>query len=367
MGIYKKADSNNFMMNKTVNGLTYFKSSGTNLKMEARANFERWVIELKEQIRTGEPVKDTVKEPARDYTFSKLADKYLEFIYGRLKSFYDTSLFVKTLVNRFKDSKLNDFSMQDLELLQSDWINQSFSIAYANRLTAILKRMFTKAYDWEMIDEDVLKRVRKVKQLKGETKRLRYLSEDEAERLIFNCGEHLKSIVATALNTGMRKSEILRLTWDRVDLKNRIILLDKTKNGERREIPINQTLYNTLSVLTRHIKCDYVFYNPATIKPYYDIKKSFTAALKKSHILDFRFHDLRHTFASWLVMKGIDLTTVRELLGHKDVKMTLRYSHLAASHIQNAVKALDNKGFEKNFTVSLPQGDIQKIECLKSV
>ena len=205
-----------------------------------------------------------------------------------------------------------------------------------------------------MANEDLLKKV-SISLLKGETKRLRYLSEEEAERLISHCEPYLKPIVITALNTGMRKSEILHLTWDRVDMLNRVILLDTTKNGERRELPINQTLYNALSSITRHIKCDHVFYNPETLKPFYDLKKSFAAALRKSKILNFRFHDLRHTFASWLVMGGVDLTTVKELLGHKDVKMTLRYSHLAASHISNAVKVL-----EKNFTVSLPHTDNKK-------
>ena len=85
-----------------------------------------------------------------------------------------------------------------------------------------------------------------------------------------------------------------------------------------------------------------MFYNQETLKPYFDIKKSFATALKKSHIIDFRFHDLRHTFASWLVMKGIDLTTVKELLGHKCITMTLRYSHLSNVHLQDAVKVLDN-------------------------
>ena len=366
MGIYKKANSNNFMMSKTINGLTYFKSSGTNLKMEARATFDRWVIELKEQIRTGEPIKQKQEPIINNSTFSELAARYLEFIDGRLKSAYDMGLFVKTLVERYKDKSLSDFTMQDLELFQTDWVKK-FSIAYTNRLTATLKRMFTKAADWEMINEDVLKRVRKVKLLKGENKRLRYLSDDEIERLINACGKEIKPIVITALNTGMRKSEILHLTWNRVDLKNRIILLDKTKNGERREIPINQTLFYTLSGIVRNIKTDYVFYNPETLKPYYDLKKSFAAALKKAHIIDFHFHDLRHTFASRLVMGGVDLTTVKELLGHKSITMTLRYSHLASAHIQNAVKVLDNKDFEKNFTDSLPQGDIQKTEYLKNV
>jgi integrase len=149
--------------------------------------------------------------------------------------------------------------------------------------------------------------------------------------------------VITALNTGMRKSEIFHLTWDRVDLKNRIILLDKTKNGERREIHINGTLLNTFSGIIRRLDCKFVFYNPKTLKPFDNVKRSFGTALRKSHILDFHFHDLRHTFASWLVMAGVDLTTVKELLGHKDIKMTLRYAHLAPAHIRKAVEILDKR------------------------
>jgi len=360
MGIYKKANSNNFMMSKTVNGLTYFKSTGTNLKIEARAIFDRWVIELKEQILTGKPVRQ--EQIINNYTFSELADKYLEFTEGRLKSHSRLKSFIKKLMKTFGNIKLNDFNLILIENMQSEIIKNNLSVAYANRLTAILKRMFTKALEWEMISEEDLKRVRKAKQLKGEIKRLRYLLEEEAQRLIDNCDKSIKNIVITALNTGMRKSEILKLTWDRVDLKNRIILLDITKNGERREIPINNIVYNILSAVVRNLKTDYVFYNPETLKPYCDIKKSFTTALKKSHILDFHFHDLRHTFASWLIMGGIDLTTVKDLLGHKDIKITLRYSHLAASHISNAVKVL-----EKSFTDSLPYDEKQKIKRFESV
>ena len=362
MGIYKKANSNNFMMSKTVNGLTYFKSSGTNLKMEARANFDRWVIELKEQIRTGKPVKREEEPIINNSTFSELSDRYLEYTAGRLKSHKGLFTFYKKLNGYFGNRTLTAIKVEDVENMQSDILKQGLSIAYANRLLIYFKRALKKAADWEIISDDVLNKFKKVKLVKGETKRLRYLSEDEAQRLIDNCEGNLKAIVITALNTGMRKSEILKLTWDRVDLKNRLILLDKTKNGERREIPVNRTLYDTLSGLIRDIRTDYVFYNPKTLKPVYDTKKSWQKAVKKSRIIDFRFHDLRHTFASWLVMGGVDLTTVKELLGHKDVKMTLRYSHLAASHISNAVKVL-----EKNFTETLPQKDIQKPEYLESV
>lgn len=145
-----------------------------------------------------------------------------------------------------------------------------------------------------------------------------------------------------AINTGMRKGEILNLKWENVDLKHGLILLDITKNGERREIPINETVRATLQALPRRLDIPHVFFNPKTGLPYRDIKGSFATALRRSKILDFRFHDLRHTFASHLVMANIDLTTVKELLGHKDIKMTLRYAHLAPSHKVKAVDVLDS-------------------------
>ena len=117
-----------------------------------------------------------------------------------------------------------------------------------------------------------------------------------------------------------------------MDLKNRIILLDKTKNGERREIPINDTLFNALSGIPRHFKCDYVQHTQ-TLKPFYDLKKAFQTALKKRTLSTFHFHDLRHTFASQLVMKGVDLATIQKLLGHKTINMTLRYAHLSNVHL----------------------------------
>jgi integrase len=181
--------------------------------------------------------------------------------------------------------------------------------------------------------------------LQENNRRLRYLTQEECRALINGCDAHARPIVVMALNTGMRKGEILNLKWENIDLKNNFILLnqDQTKNGERKEIPINNTLKEALKGITRRLDIPYVFYNPKTDKPYDNIVKSFYTAMKRAGIKDFRFHDLRHTFASQLVMAGVDLTTVRELLGHKTLTMTLRYSHLAPSHKVNAVNILDNK------------------------
>jgi integrase len=118
--------------------------------------------------------------------------------------------------------------------------------------------------------------------------------------------------------------------------------LKDTKNGERREININKTLKTVLLRLPRRIDGGYVFYDPCTNSPYKSVKRSFCTACKKAKITDFHFHDLRHTFASHLVMSGADITTVKELLGHKSLSMTLRYAHLAQAHKAKAVDDLDN-------------------------
>ncbi len=116
------------------------------------------------------------------------------------------------------------------------------------------------------------------------------------------------------------------------------IYLIRTKNGERREIPINTTLRGVLQNITRRLDVP----NKDTLKPYSDVKRSFHTALRKAKIHDFTFHDTRHTFASHLVMAGVDLTTIKELLGHKTLSMTLRYAHLAPSHKVKALDLLDN-------------------------
>ncbi len=199
----------------------------------------------------------------------------------------------------------------------------------------------------------------------------RYLSQEECQTLIGNCDYHLKPIVITAINTGMRRGEILGLKWDHCDLRHGFILLDKTKNGERREIPINETLKTTLRELPSQFLSGYVFGDVKTQKRidektgkeitdmicilFKDVKKSFHSALKRSGIKDFHFHDLRHTFASHLVMAGVDLTTVSRLLGHKSLTMTLRYSHLAPSHLVKAVDILDSTITGKTISTKLAQ------------
>jgi len=130
--------------------------------------------------------------------------------------------------------------------------------------------MFTKAVEWHMVEEEILKKIRKVKPLAEDNRRLRFLSKEECRKLIYSCNTHLKPIVITALNTGMRKGEILSLKWENVNLKCGLIMLgqDQTKNGDRKEVPISPTLRKTLQELPTREDVPYVFFEPSTGKPY---------------------------------------------------------------------------------------------------
>ncbi|MFA4828435.1 MAG: site-specific integrase [Thermodesulfovibrionales bacterium] len=295
---------------------------------------------LTKRRRTVDEGKQPEIKKIANHTFNELVAEYSKWA-ERQRSFKSKSYLISQLAEVFGNLPLRRFSSMLIEQYQTERLQKN-KPATVNRLIATISHMFTKAVEWDMVEEETLKRIRKVKLLPENNRRLRYLSKEECQSLINVCDAHLKPIVITALNTGMRKGEILNLKWDNVDLKHGFILLDITKNGERREIPINNTLRGILQGLTRRLDIPCVFYDSATGKPYGDVKRSFHTALRRAMIHDFHFHDQRHTFASHLVMAGIDITTVKELLGHKTLTMTLRYAHLAPSHKVKAVDILDN-------------------------
>ena len=335
-GIYKRKDSCNYWIRYAgPDGRIIKESSGSEKYTDAQTLY----FERKRTVKNGQLLE--IKKIA-NYTFSELAEKYLSWVNGRQNSAKIKGYIIGRLIKDFGNLPLRRFNTAIVAQLQTDEMNRGLKNSSCNKVLSILKHMFTKATEFDMVESETLKRVRKVKLLRDDGKRLRYLSIEECQALINNCDPHLKPIVITALNTGMRRGEILGLKWDEhIDLKHGFILLNNTKNGERREIPINNTLRSVLQGLTRRLDIPYVFYAPVTGKQYLEVKRSYKTALRRSGIRNFRFHDLRHCFASHLVMAGVDITTVSRLLGHKRLNMTLRYAHLAPSHMTKAVDILD--------------------------
>ena len=170
-------------------------------------------------------------------------------------------------------------------------------------------------------------------------KKIRMVSFEEFQRVYENASDFLKPILITAYNSGMRGGEILSLKWENVNLQEGYIRVEETKNNEPRNIPINKQLNEALKSVKYNASGEYVFSHEG--KPATTFRTAFYAAIRRSGVECFTFHDLRHTFASNLVMKGVDLATVQELLGHKSIIMTKRYSHPTPEHKKLAVEKLD--------------------------
>ena len=216
--------------------------------------------------------------------------------------------------------------------------NKQVSVAYVNRELACLKCMFNKAIDWDMAKENPVK---KVKLFKENNTVVRYLEREEIRKLLSACPPKLKAVVTVALNTGLRKAEIQHIKWSDINIQQGFLTVHETKNGETRHVPLNKPAKDALMSVRKHPESSFVFAGEHGLP--YDFRKSFETALKKSGILRFRFHDLRHCFGSSMAMCGIDLNTIREILGHKSLDMVIRYAHLSPSHKSRAVDVLGSK------------------------
>ena len=237
--------------------------------------------------------------------FSKYAEQYLA--YSKTNKSWSTynrqdRISIARLKSYFKDKYIYEITPQMIEKYKAKRL-ENVKPATVNRELACLKHMFTMAIKWGYAKTNPAKEVKLLKEPPG---RLRYLKPEEVKALLASCADHIRPVVVTALNTGMRKGELRELKWADVDFKNQKITVINAKNNESRIIPINNTLHNELYPLSRKSKGEYVF-SDKNARPYGDIKKSFSKALEKAKIEDFRFHDLRHTFGSYLVMQGVDL------------------------------------------------------------
>jgi len=202
----------------------------------------------------------------------------------------------------------------------------------------VLKHLLRLAVDWELIPVNHAHGVRAPKVPPG---RVRYLQPTELATVLQACPEWLRRIVTLAVSTGMRRSEILRARWLDLDLSNGHVLLPQTKNGDGRVVYLNESASFALRSLhfgPETKSTDLMFPNVTPEQ----VSMAFQRACRSVGVLNFRFHDLRHTAASWLRMGGADIHTVAQLLGHKDLRMAIRYQHLSPVFLADAVSRLDN-------------------------
>jgi integrase len=200
----------------------------------------------------------------------------------------------------------------------------------------LLKNLFNRAVEWGFLSASP---AAKIRQLREDPARERYLSQEETGRLIACAPDHLRPIIQTALLTGMRRSEILGLTWDRVNLERRMIYLHRTKSGKPRWVAIGDDLHELLEALPRHAKHDRVFTYRG--KPMDSLKRSWEAAREAAGIPGVRFHDLRHTWASRMVAAGVDLYELMDQGGWTTIAMVRRYAQFAPDRRIQTARLVD--------------------------
>jgi len=331
MAKVRKTAQGNWFVDYRCNGIRYREVVGTN-KQLALAVLNKRLLEIAEG-------RFLDKKILTNTLFADFSSEYISIYSKQNKKSWKADITrLTSLVPFFAGKCLHEITPRLVEEYKAKR-SKEVKTSTINRELACLKHIFTVAIEWGRVEANPVKRV---KLYRENNARVRYLEREEAERLVNACSGYLRNIVIVALNTGIRKSSILNLKWQDIDIKRRVIYLHDSKNGEKQEIPMNDTAKAVFIQQPKNPASPYVFAKEDGT-PFGDIKKGFLSVLAKLGVKDFKFHDLRHTFASQLVMGGIDLNTVRELMGHKSIRMTLRYSHLSPAHKQRAVDVLSTK------------------------
>lgn len=225
-----------------------------------------------------------------------------------------------------------------------DRVRQRASGPTANRYLAAISAVLSRAYrEWGWMQENPTDRVGRFKESQG---RVRWLTAEEIARLLDACARtwrpELRILVAIAFATGMRKGEILDLRWEDVDLPARLLVLHRTKNRDRRGVPVSTALVAELRKLPRRLDSPYLFPSakPGSRERWSTYRKAWRKAVSDAGIRDFRFHDTRHSAASHLAMNGATERELMEILGHRSTSMVRRYSHLSKDHVRGVLESL---------------------------
>jgi integrase len=320
---------------------------------ERKTDAKEWAKQTEASIREGRYFKTA---EAKKHTVSDFIDRYLREIEKKNPK---RCVDVKKLLNWWR-GEIGPYLLSDLtraliieqrdKLLSSRAKNTGQrSPATVNRYMLALGHALTiAANEWEWIHENPMKKISNLPEPRG---RVRYLNDEERERLLEACkasaNPYLHTLVVLALSTGARYGELIKLRWDDIDWGRKVITLHDTKNKERRLLPLMHYALELMEAhnKARNIASDLVFPSPSNPMRPWNSRTSWVSVLKKANIQDFRFHDLRHSCASYLAMNGASIAEIAEVLGHKTLQMVKRYAHLSEAHTAKVVQRMNERIF----------------------
>ncbi len=315
----------------------------------ARNRKEAEKVELQKRL---EVYEGTYGEKLGTEDFAKfVSEVYLPASKTNKRSWQHDEFRAKTLCQYFAGMSFREITPMAIEKFKQDRLNTksqrgtTFSAASVNHELALLSSVFTMARKNRLVRDNPCLDVEK---LEVDNERERYLTDEEESRLFAQLTgrrSHLRSIVTVALHTGIRRGALLALRWQEVDFTRNVITITKgkSKNKKMYVVPMNETVRAELAALRPWSNgCDGVFTNPITKVSITDIKHGFVSACKDAKIQNFRFHDLRHTFATRLADHGVPQAAIREMLGQTSLRMSQRYTHAVIETMQAAVEKLCN-------------------------
>lgn len=278
-------------------------------------------------------------------TFKDMMEKFMKEHAPKRTISMQRSYFasLKRLSPYFGDSKLSVITPKMISNYKVLRYSKEVKPSTINKELAMLSKAFNLAVkEWEWLKENP---VSKVKKERENNQRDRWLTGDEEKRLLENSSKKLRDIIIFDLHTGLRQDELLSLQWARVDILRKTIIIQESKNGKPRTIPLDRVAFDILVEKSkiRNIKYDFVFTSRIGTKiDRHNLRRIFDLAVEKAGIQDFRFHDLRHTFATRLAQKGGSIQKISKLLGHQSIIMTQRYTHHSPESLRDCIQLLDS-------------------------
>ncbi|HTV53594.1 MAG TPA: site-specific integrase [Terriglobia bacterium] len=321
------------------NGERIQESTGTANRREA----EKFLA-----MRLSEVRRNVFAKPS-NITLPELGLRYIAHARLHKRSWKRDVQMLKNLESFFGRPKLRDITPLRVEDYQRERV-RAVSPATSNREMALLKHMFNMAERWG--EHYGSNPVRLVRFLPEDNLRFETLSEEQEKRLLLASPPYLREMIVFAIHTGLRTSDIFGLQWTEVDIEQRRVKKIVMKSARLLSLPMNDAAFGVIEsrLAVRH--GPYVFYNPMTGDRFSDVKNALTAAVKRAGLPRVTWHMFRHTFASRLTRNGVDLVTVKDLLGHANISTTMRYAHSNDAAKREAVNRL---GSSDNIVAIVPR------------